>query len=271
MGDYGLRRLFESTHLMNKPFCVVCGVNLSPIVKMGSDSPMYQDGLECEMCGIVYRENSQCVTGPSLMERVEILEKDKTYELVPGDIEKFGNEACGLAATYGMAQVALHTAACCFCDWKTYHHNGKGIRSSLLEHVLSDCPKHPMRWLEEHLAEKQKAFRESETERLEQARLNGMGSEREAKLLTERNALKTENLDLFTRLELADVERAGLTSEVERLTVALRGLVEIIEKAGLYNLSRGVQLGPMVWFIRASEAVEIASAALSPTTDPENK
>lgn len=39
---------------------------------------------------------------------------------------------------------------------------------------------------------------------------------------------------------------------------ALRDLVEIIDKAGLHNLSRGVELGPTVWFVKASDRVAYA-------------
>lgn len=49
----------------------------------------------------------------------------------------------------------------------------------------------------------------------------------------------------------------------QRAAQALRALVEIVEKAGLMQLSRGVELGPTVWFVKASERMEYAQAALA--------
>lgn len=55
------------------------------------------------------------------------------------------------------------------------------------------------------------------------------------------------------------------SAEAERMAEALDGLVEIIDKAGLLNLSNGVQLGPTVWYVRASDRLEVARAALAST------
>jgi hypothetical protein len=48
----------------------------------------------------------------------------------------------------------------------------------------------------------------------------------------------------------------------DELRRALSHLVEVIDAAGLLNLSNGVQLGPTVWYVKASEAMDIARAAL---------
>lgn len=39
---------------------------------------------------------------------------------------------------------------------------------------------------------------------------------------------------------------------------ALRDLVEIIDRAGLHNLSRGVELGQTVWYVKASDRITYA-------------
>ncbi len=43
---------------------------------------------------------------------------------------------------------------------------------------------------------------------------------------------------------------------------ALEGLVRVIEAAGLHNLSNGVQLGPTVWFVKASDALKYAKQVI---------
>jgi hypothetical protein len=61
-----------------------------------------------------------------------------------------------------------------------------------------------------------------------------------------------------------------LLAEIERLRPALQGLVSVIDAAGLLNLSNGVQLGPTVWYVKATERMDIARSALesaSPTPD----
>jgi len=48
-----------------------------------------------------------------------------------------------------------------------------------------------------------------------------------------------------------------------KLREALESLVEIIDKAGLLNLSNGVQLGQTSWYVKASDRLEFARAALA--------
>lgn len=53
---------------------------------------------------------------------------------------------------------------------------------------------------------------------------------------------------------------------------ALRGLRHVIEAAGLHNLMNGVQLGPTVWFVKASDALAAATDAIvkaEPALTPE--
>jgi hypothetical protein len=50
---------------------------------------------------------------------------------------------------------------------------------------------------------------------------------------------------------------------IDSVISALRNLVEVIEAAGLLNLSNGVQLGPTVWYVKASDAIDYAKRALS--------
>lgn len=49
----------------------------------------------------------------------------------------------------------------------------------------------------------------------------------------------------------------------DELLAALNNLVDIIDKAGLGNLSKGVQLGAMSWYVKASDAVEWAREAIA--------
>ena len=51
------------------------------------------------------------------------------------------------------------------------------------------------------------------------------------------------------------------------LTDALRDLVSIIDAAGLLSLSRGVDLGPTVWYVKASERMDYARALLGARHD----
>jgi hypothetical protein len=43
---------------------------------------------------------------------------------------------------------------------------------------------------------------------------------------------------------------------------SLKGLLDIVERAGLLNLSRGVQLGQTAWYVKASEQIEWAKSIL---------
>jgi len=52
---------------------------------------------------------------------------------------------------------------------------------------------------------------------------------------------------------------------------SLRGLVEIIRKAGVQNLSNGVQLGQISWSVKASDALERADRAIAKATGEAGK
>lgn len=60
----------------------------------------------------------------------------------------------------------------------------------------------------------------------------------------------------------ADKWRAA-EARVRELEGALRELVWIIDKAGLLNLSNGVQLGQTSWYVKAYDRLEAARAALA--------
>ena len=53
------------------------------------------------------------------------------------------------------------------------------------------------------------------------------------------------------------------------LTGALEGLISVIEAAGLLNLSKGVQLGSTVWFVKASDALKYAKQVTGQSSDSE--
>ena len=57
-------------------------------------------------------------------------------------------------------------------------------------------------------------------------------------------------------------EHHAIKADRDRLREAAMGLVRVIDAAGLYNLSTGVQLGPTVWFVKASDAMDAARTAL---------
>lgn len=70
-----------------------------------------------------------------------------------------------------------------------------------------------------------KRIEELEAELLNQARVNGMGSEREAKLLTENTALRNENAKLYgwvNDLSQKSIRERNLEAEVARLNAALK-------------------------------------------------
>lgn len=56
---------------------------------------------------------------------------------------------------------------------------------------------------------------------------------------------------------------ARLCSAAPELHDALAELVWIIERAGLHNLTRGVELGQTSWYIKASDRLAAALAALA--------
>jgi hypothetical protein len=58
-------------------------------------------------------------------------------------------------------------------------------------------------------------------------------------------------------------EHPAAQQERQEVREALEGLVEVIEAAGLENLLRGVQLGQTVWYVKASDAMASAKAALA--------
>lgn len=61
-----------------------------------------------------------------------------------------------------------------------------------------------------------------------------------------------------------DAAIAALTHRVEQLEAALERLVSIIDKAGgPLRLSGAVQLGPVSWCVKASDAMHAARTALS--------
>lgn len=62
--------------------------------------------------------------------------------------------------------------------------------------------------------------------------------------------------------ETAEEVRRKLAAH-DDLLAALKGLVGIIDSAGLQNLTNGVELGPTVWFVKASEAMEFARDAIA--------
>lgn len=58
-------------------------------------------------------------------------------------------------------------------------------------------------------------------------------------------------------------ERDQLVREKRDLREALQELVNIIDAAGVMNLSNGVQLGATVWYVKASEHMDYAKMILS--------
>lgn len=71
------------------------------------------------------------------------------------------------------------------------------------------------------------------------------------------------NEGILCGLDMAQQLRAQAIMDTSQdLLDSLRGLVDIVERAGLYNLSRGVQLGPTVWYVKASEQIEWAKSIL---------
>jgi hypothetical protein len=60
----------------------------------------------------------------------------------------------------------------------------------------------------------------------------------------------------------ASEEIDRLQARCAALEASLGGLVQIIDAADLYNLSRGVELGPTVWYVKASDSMSTAKALL---------
>jgi predicted nucleic acid-binding Zn-ribbon protein len=59
------------------------------------------------------------------------------------------------------------------------------------------------------------------------------------------------------------VALSDIQQRERQLREALESLVDIIDKAGLLNLSNGVQLGQTSWYVKASDRLEFARAALA--------
>jgi hypothetical protein len=55
---------------------------------------------------------------------------------------------------------------------------------------------------------------------------------------------------------------ANLVATAPELFVRLADLIDVIDAAGLLNLSNGVQLGQTSWYVKASERLELARAAV---------
>lgn len=60
--------------------------------------------------------------------------------------------------------------------------------------------------------------------------------------------------------------RQCMTDAAPALLAALQQTWEVIDAAGLSALTRGVELGPAVWFVKASEARENSIAAIAEAT-----
>ena len=58
-------------------------------------------------------------------------------------------------------------------------------------------------------------------------------------------------------------ERDQLIAQRDELLAATNNLLSVIDKAGLGNLSNGVQLGAMSWYVKASDAIEWAKEAIA--------
>lgn len=55
----------------------------------------------------------------------------------------------------------------------------------------------------------------------------------------------------------------NLTAQRDELLAALKNLTCIINKAGLINLTKGVQLGATSWYVKASDAMDYAESVIS--------
>lgn len=56
---------------------------------------------------------------------------------------------------------------------------------------------------------------------------------------------------------------ARLIATAPELYVRLANLIEIVDRAGLLNLSNGVQLGQTSWYAKASDRLDAARAAIA--------
>ncbi|MFN3169265.1 MAG: hypothetical protein ACE37E_01070 [Hyphomicrobiales bacterium] len=60
-----------------------------------------------------------------------------------------------------------------------------------------------------------------------------------------------------------DTEEARKDALIAELVDALQGIIGIVEKAGLLNLSRGVQLGQTSWYVKATDRLDYGRIVLS--------
>jgi hypothetical protein len=63
-----------------------------------------------------------------------------------------------------------------------------------------------------------------------------------------------------------DLARKHLQKQRDAMRDALARVVQLIDAAGLHNLSNGVQLGPTSWFVKMSDAMAAAKELLPPAT-----
>lgn len=62
--------------------------------------------------------------------------------------------------------------------------------------------------------------------------------------------------------------RAQMMATAPEIADALKDLIEIINKAGVLNLMRGVELGAMSWAVKCNGCLEYANTVLSKATTP---
>ncbi len=63
-----------------------------------------------------------------------------------------------------------------------------------------------------------------------------------------------------------DARVRELEQRLAELEYASRWTLNLIDAAGLHNLSNGVQVGPTAWFVKASDATRALREALPTTT-----
>ena len=70
------------------------------------------------------------------------------------------------------------------------------------------------------------------------------------------------------QLKAAEAELAAerVRDAAPELLASLVGVLQVIEAAGLHNLVNGVELGPQVWYVKASDAIELAQDAIAKAT-----
>lgn len=73
--------------------------------------------------------------------------------------------------------------------------------------------------------------------------------------------------EIADRIEATRTNDQAKDEEIAELVGALAELWRVIDIAGLSNLAKGVQLGQVSWFVKASDAVEQARATLAKHQD----